>query len=112
VQGVLQNTELGHELIERHNLILLDPTELSSHDSVKHLIEVDETIVDLDPHLEDDALDIRRACGIIKFHIHQHARREPLEKAVDILDLEALALVAARVVAPRLFKTIEVFLEA
>lgn len=112
MQGVFEDTELGYELVECHHLVLFDPSELCTHYSVEHLIEIDEAIVDLDAHLEDDALYVHLTCNILNIHVHQHAFGEPSEKVAYILDLHTHALVTARIMFPRPSEVLEVDLES
>ena len=65
----LKDAELGDELVKYHDFVLLDTTELGSHYTVKHLVEEDEAIVDLDSHLEDDALYILILTILFNFHL-------------------------------------------
>ena len=60
----LCDAELSHELIEGHDFVHTDIAELSFHNAVEHLVEVDETVVHIDAHLEDDSLDFSLICSL------------------------------------------------
>lgn len=83
--------------------------KLGSHHPIKHLIEVDEAIVHIDAHLDDNALDVEFSGAIGNAHLLTNALRQSVEEVVDVLDFELHALVPTRVVTPSLFEVLKVF---
>ncbi len=69
LQIFFQDTELSYQLIKQHDFVKLDSDKLSTHHTIQHLIEVDEAFVDLDSHLEYDALNIHLASRIFNLHL-------------------------------------------
>mmetsp|Transcript_20790 Transcript_20790/g.25428 ORF Transcript_20790/g.25428 Transcript_20790/m.25428 type:complete len:284 (+) Transcript_20790:522-1373(+) len=54
----LEDAELGDKFVENHHTIELDAAKLRTHHPVEHLVEIDEPVVHLDAHLEDDAVHV------------------------------------------------------
>ena len=60
-QGDLGDSELSYKFIDRHHLVKLKVDcchELGPHDTVEHLVEVDEAIVNIDTHFQDNSVQI------------------------------------------------------
>ena len=85
---------------------------LSSHDSVEHLVEVDDSIIHIDAHLEDDPIDFLLRSLLTHANFPFHICGELIEELVNILDLHADALVATCEHLPGFLELFEIFLEA
>lgn len=112
LEGELGNAVLGHKLIQRHHFVEFDFAKLGAHHSVKHLIEVDEAIIDHDAHLEDDSLDFNLSWRISIGDSLPDPGREPHKEVGHKLDRNLDYLVASSEQFPRLLEVIKVSLEA
>ena len=86
---------------------------LSSHDSVKHLIEIDKSIIHVDAHLENDPIDflfLRVLTHDTNFPLH--VLGELIDELVNILDFHTDALVGGGVDLPGALECFKVVFKA
>lgn len=95
MQSEFKNSELSHQLTERHDFILLDSAKLRSHNSIQHFVKVNVAFIDLNTHLEDDTLDVHFASTVKYFQLVLHSLGQTMEKIVYRLDFDARALISS-----------------
>ena len=75
----------GHNLAELKALVCY---ELRSHDSVEHLVEVDEALIYVDAHLENHPVDVFLLVIVIHAHVLLHLAGQLLDEIRYILWLD------------------------
>ena len=115
LQSLFSQLVLSDELANSHHFVELQVFgchELRPHNPVKHLVEVDEPIVDIDAHLQHDSVDDCILCLVWNLHLLLHASRQLLEKLRDLLRLDLSALISLCEHLPSLLEVLKVFFEA
>lgn len=110
----LSDTELSDKFTHSHDFIEFEIDcchELSSHDSVKHLIEENEAIIDIDAHLENSSIDFLIFSAIADSHFLAHSTWQLLKELMERLRLNLNTLVSIGEILPGFLKVIEVFFE-
>ena len=90
----------------------MDLAILCTHHSIQHFIEVNEAIIDIYTHFEDNALNILLRGFFTQIHVLMHRWRKTAEKAVNMTDLYLHALESRRISLPCCFETFKVFFKA
>ena len=86
--------------------------ELSTHDSIEHLMEVDKAIVDVDAHLEYSSINLFVRCKYGEAHIFSHFARKLLNEIRDLLWLHFHTLIKPREMLPSILKVLKVVLKS
>ena len=101
--------------MHRHDSVELEADsgdELGTHDPVQHLVEVNEAIVDVDSHLENDPVDLLWRRLVTKANHRLHAVRQQVEEVRDVLRFHFDARVPICPLGPSCLEVFKVKLES
>ena len=113
--GLLRYFKLGDELADSHHFVEFEVPgshKLSTHNPVQHLVEVDESIINIDAHLEHNSVNYGVSGSIWDLHFESHTYRQLFEEGRDLFSLDLNTLVSHCHLNPRFTKGIKVLLEA
>lgn len=113
--SLLRNFKLSDELADSHHFVEFEVSgghKLSTHNPVQHLVEVDESIIDIDAHLEHDPVNYGVSGSIWDLHFESHSCGQLFEEGRDLFSLDLYTLVSPCHLNPRFTEGIKVLFEA
>ena len=113
LQNDLSDLELRHKLRNGHNLVELEfacGDILSAHDAIEHLVEVDESIIDIDAHLQNDPVKVL-GLRILDTQFTLHVLRKFVNEILQLVCFKLRALVALCQIFPAILEIGKVILE-